>query len=103
MREDVIILRRAGQKTRPSSFCESERVGGIFASDAVARLAAQRNGHWFRQGGRKFQGGGPVNLKTSSIRPIRATTQRYIRRHRQVSRAGIVLWWVRCKGRAVSQ
>ncbi len=56
----VSVAACGSEKRARVLFCESERVGGIFASDAVARVwRAQRNGHWFRQGGRKFQGGGP--------------------------------------------
>jgi len=96
-------LRRAGQKNAPEFFLRKRAGWRIFASDAVARVwRAQRNGHWFRQGGRKFKEWSG-KLKTSSIRPIRATTQRISGRHRQSFPSGNRVCVVRCKGRAVSQ
>jgi len=88
-RGDVIILRRAGQKMSQSLFCASERLGGICAKDAVARVwRAWRNGHGSDKVGAISREVVQVNLKDLSIRPIPAQSSGLSGRHRQSFSSG---------------
>jgi len=93
---------------RTSSFaaCGSEKRAEFFFAKAnglrnlavigCKSLAGPAQRTLIRQGGRNFQAGVQVNLKDSSIRPIRATIRWYIRGDIvKVSRAGIVYVVVR--------